>query len=513
MKTINEMSLDEKIRQTAILKIESGTSADEILQLMPEFSAGGYFIGGEVIKYDQQNGEVLKDIVDILKNNNDIPPIICADFESGCGNAIGKLTELPHLMALGATDSTEYAYDYGKTIAIQARTIGINMSFSPVADLNINNKNPIIVNRAIGDNADRALKLLKSEIKGMQDNGISPCIKHFPGDGIDRRNQHFVTTKNSLPIEQWEEIYGKIYRELVKNGVDAVMVGHICCPALQKKRTNGMCLPGTLSHEIIDYLKYNIGFDGVCISDALAMGGFLGWYKDTSSAQIECFKAGIDMLLWPDETYFKDMKKAIETGYISIERLDDAVSRILNLKKKNNAAEMNIPEINSDDAISFGENLAEKIASDSVSLITPNKFTPIKSDDKIVVFYIPGIYDSDTASERFNTFINALKERCVNTDVISNDFWLKEVKDTDKYDRIIYIANELEFKEAPIWASLCYNTEKSVVVSFKSPYYKEYFERAKHFICTYSASKASQSAAAAALFGEIKMNARIPVNI
>lgn len=498
MKKLNEMTIEEKIYQTAVYKLKD-------LKRMGIDNVGGIYVGGEVIEHDAQSGERIKRELEKISEVYEIPPIICGDFENGCGNALEEFDELPHLMALGASYSEELAYEYGKRIAIETGSMGINMTFSPVVDLNLNPQNTIVSNRSIGDNPDVTIPMLKALTKGMADNGLLYCLKHFPGDGVDYRNQHIVTTKNSLTYDDWKNTYEKVFKALIESGADSVMIGHICCPCIQKPLESGEYLPGTLSEDILNYLKDKMRFKGVCISDALSMGGFLTWYSNREQAQIECFKAGIDLMLWPDETYIEAMKKAVESGYISMDRLDDAVSRILALKEKMCLYEKNRNLKDKTKESNFADLLAEK----SITLEKGKNFVPICENDSVAVFNIKGSQNSD---KRIKYFVSCMERYCGSVDYYG-EYYLNEVKNADKYDRIIYVTDTMEYSFPEIWASLCYNREKSIVLSFKSPYYKEYFERAEFVINAYSDSKASQRAAAKALAGKFKMIGKSPVKI
>lgn len=250
---------------------------------------------------------------------------------------VKALTPLPFMMGLGATNDPEIAYDYGKATALEARSIGANWTFSPVSDLNINRRNPLVNNRAMTDDADRACRLLPQIVRGMQENGIAACAKHFPGDGMDYRDQHITTTVNSLEMADWYETFGKVYRNMIAAGVDSIMAGHIALPAYKQEKSArfDMPLPATLNRALItDLLKGELGFEGVVVTDALGMGGFAGWYDSREIAEIESFKAGCDMMLWPTPAFADNLEKAILSGEVPMERLDDAVSRILRVKEK-----------------------------------------------------------------------------------------------------------------------------------------------------------------------------------
>ena len=510
MKSIKDMTLEEKILQTVIYPITKdffeGKATKEILKK----NIGGYFVGKEIIKDDIHDKEKIAALTEKMKRDAEIVPIVCGDFENGCGGAVASLTSLPKHMALGAAGSLGLAYDYGKTTAVQGRLFGANTALAPVVDLNINPRNDLVSTRSAGDAPDRVIPILTQEINGMQENGLFACLKHYPGDGVDWRNQHMVTTKNSLDRQTWENTYGRVYRELIKAGADMIMIGHISCPALQKERFGGLPLPGSLSSELIGHLKNEIGFEGICMSDALSMGGFLGWYDDPKTAQLECFKAGIDMLLFPDWEYCTAVKEAVENGEIAMERLDDAVLRILRVKEKIYKAEQKKKE-SEHEAILFGENISARVAEKSLTLIAKDSFVPLKADDKVMVVYLRQTEEGDNISESLGTFGAELKKRCREVTEVEN-LWLKQ-KTASEFDRIIYLANSTDICLPDAWMSLCHNVDKSVVISFRSPYYREYFERAKYVINAYSDTESSQKAAVRGLFGEIKMDAEPPVDI
>src|SRR5450759_2381602 len=137
-------------------------------------------------------------------------------------------------MALGAANSPELAFAYGKYVALESRSVGVDWVLNPVSDLNLNPFNPIINVRSISDDPDRAIRLLSQQIKGLQENGVAATIKHFPGDGVDFRDQHLLTSCNSLPIDVWKQKHGKVFKALIDSGVACIMPGHITLPAYQK---------------------------------------------------------------------------------------------------------------------------------------------------------------------------------------------------------------------------------------------------------------------------------------
>jgi len=142
---------------------------------------------------------------------------------------------------------------------------------------------------------DKAIRLLSRQIRGLQDNGVAATIKHFPGDGVDYRDQHLLTTSNSLPFEIWKQYHGKVFKALIDSGVAAIMPGHITLPSWQEEKIDDHFLPATLSKELLtNLLKGELGFNGVIVSDAMVMGGFRGWYDNQLEGEIQSFLAGVD---------------------------------------------------------------------------------------------------------------------------------------------------------------------------------------------------------------------------
>jgi len=524
---ITDLSLREKILQTVVIKVDKNNFVSE--------QVGGAFFGGEIITDAEDIGiETGRKILTQYKENAKIPILLTGDFENGCGSVWKGLTALPYLMSLGAANDEQLAYDYGKATALEARMVGANWSFSPVCDLNINKRNPLVNVRALTDNPELAIRLLPQIIRGMQENGLAACAKHFPGDGLDYRDQHIVTTKNTLSMEEWKKLSGKVFEEMIRAGVYSIMPGHISLPAYQKETgINGLNLPATLSYELItQLLKREMGFDGVVVSDALNMGGFNGWYPSREQSELECFKAGCDMMLWPTKAYVDNMVEAIENGYIKEERLDDAVSRILRMKEKMGLfeADSNSPVSMTEQQKLFVKETQKKTAEKSITLVrdkaevfplTTDKYKKIKVIP--ITHHLPAFVEAELLCEE-------LKNRGFEVDYQKDG--LQHVKGTmaeeeqiDACDLVIYALFSRSFRpmgfldfhsgEAlKIWRSLEYGGEKTVVVSFGSPYFGEqYFERALTYVNAYSMLSPSVKAFVRAAVGEIPFSEYSPVNL
>lgn len=515
---LTNLTLEEKILQTVVIRVDKDKFVSD--------KVGAAFFFGEIItEADDMGIEGARNTLKRYIDNADIPILITSDFENGCGSMLKGLTPLPYLMSIGAANDEQLAYNYGKATALEARSVGANWSFSPVCDLNINARNPVINVRGMTDNPEVAQRLLPQIIKGMQENGLAACAKHFPGDGLDWRDQHIVTTNNTLDFESWKKLSGKVFESVIEAGVYSVMAGHIAFPAYQKEAfTNGMKMPATLSHELITkLLKNEMEFKGVVVTDALNMGGFNGWYDTREKSEIEAFKAGCDMMLWPTKDYVKNMKDAVTNGYISMERLDDAVSRILDMKerlglfKKDNQAILLCEEDKS-----FVKNTQQKTAEKSITLIRDDgKFFPLCANKQKKIAVVP-ITHYEPAFDEAVFLSDKLREKGFEV-----EYFKEEItdKDIDKNDVVIYALFSrpwrpigfLDFHSSEankIAASLQYGTKKSIVVSFGSPYFgNQYFERALTYINAYSMLKPSVEAFVKAAVGEINFTDFSPVNL
>lgn len=523
---ITDLSLREKILQTVVIKVDKDHFVSE--------QVGGAFFGGEIITDAEDVGiEAGRSILNRYKENAKIPILLTGDFENGCGSVWKGLTALPYLMSLGAANDAQLAYDYGKATALEATMVGANWSFSPACDLNINKRNPLMNVRALTDNVDLAVKLLPQVIRGMQENGLAACAKHFPGDGLDFRDQHIVTSKNTLSVEDWKKLSGKVFEEMIRAGVYSIMPGHISFPAYQHETSiNGLALPATLSYELITkLLKEEMGFEGVVVSDALNMGGFNGWYPSRQRSEIECFKAGCDMMLWPSGGYVDNMVQAVESGYVTEERLDDAVSRILAMKEKMGLFEKKAPNRNlTEQEKDFVNQTQRKTAEKSITLVRDNgNIFPLTTDKYKKIMVIP-ITHYEPALQEAELLCQELRGR--GFEVEYRPSGLQHIKGTlaeqdqiDNCDLVLYALFSRSFRPVgfmdfhsgeamKIWRSLEYGGEKTAVVSFGSPYFGEqYFERALTYVNAYSMLAPSVRAFIRAAVGEIPFTDHSPVEL
>lgn len=524
---VEKMSLREKIQQTVVVLMEKGKKI--------EFSPGAAFFFGQIITEADETGiSELRGYVKELYDSCEIPPLITSDFENGCGSMVKGLTPLPYMMSLGATDDENLAYDYGKATALEARTVGANWTFSPVCDLNMNFRNPLVNNRSLTDNPELACKMLPNVIRGMQDGGIAACAKHFPGDGVDYRDQHLTTTANSLSLEDWKNSFGKVYKKLFANGVMSVMAGHIAFPAYPQKLSEkfSMPLPATLNKALItDLLKGELGFKGIVVTDALDMGGYAGWYDTREQSEIESFKAGCDMMLWPSETYVDNLERAIKNGEVSEERLNDAVTRILGVKERLGLLSDNYNpfyDLTETDK-AFVKTTQSKCAEKCITLICDKeKHFPIDAK-KVRKIGINVITEHPPVKEEALALKREFEKRGFEVNYTDTGFYDNEnlYRFYAENDLIIYAFFSRPFRPmgfidfisgraVQIKNAFCPPNamEKTAFVSFGSPYIgKQYFQRAGTYVNAYSMLECEAVAFVKAACGEIEFSGKSPVKI
>ena len=510
------LSIREKICQSVIIKADVELHKKlfgSVENFLKKYPIGGIFVGNEICQYNEQ-GTINDSVIEEYQKYSKIPLLVCMDGEQGVTGEKKHL--LPSPLAIGATDDEEMAYRYSATIAKETVGSGINWTFAPVVDLSINEANLLVTQRALGDDANRVSHLLPSFIKGYQENGLFCTAKHFPGDGVDYRNQHIVKSENSLSKEEWYEQSGKMFKVAIESGVDTIMVGHISVPALQNDAIDGSYPPGTLSHDIMTkLLKEEMGFEGVVVSDALDMGGFLRWFYEQDEAEIKCFEAGCDMLLWPQLRVIDNLEEKINNGEIPMERLDDALSRIMKLKEKIRKTECD-PK-----AFQYAEKTVKELAEKGTYTIK-NSMIPIDGE-KIKKIRIVGI--STNANEK-NRVLGILKDEFEKhgAKVETMECWCNYHADfstvNKDYDLLIY-AYVLEADEpnpvgspaVTIHNSLIFDRDKTIIASFSSPYvFKEYCETAKTYVNSYR-NETSVRTFVKGVYGEVEFSGKPSVKV
>lgn len=331
---IKEMSIEDKIGQLFfVVGQDSGTV--NLSEFTKKYRPGG-------IMYRPDKAAKIKDEVSKIQKASDIPLFIAANLESGGNGIASEGTWLGTPMEMAATGDFQSAYQLGRISGYEAAQVGVNMSFAPIVDIDMNFKNPIMNVRTFGSDKNRVIGMSSAQAKGLEECGIIPVIKHFPGDGVDERDQHLLSSVNSLQADEWMESYGQIYHSLIEGGIPAVMIAHILQPAWERRLDPGISddrlRPASSSKLLIDgLLRDTLHFNGLTITDATPMIGYNAALPREELLPTT-INAGIDMILFNkniDEDY-SFIRQAIEDGTLPMERVNEAVTRILATKLAQN---------------------------------------------------------------------------------------------------------------------------------------------------------------------------------
>ena len=268
-----------------------------------------------------------KKFVDDLQANSDIPMIISIDQEGGKVQRLNLLedikpTNIPSMYDLGQTNDKELAYQVGKVVAEELRTIGVNVVYAPVLDIYSNKENEVIGNRSFGTNPDEVSDMALSLARGLEENGVIATYKHFPGHGDTSVDSHYdlpVINKSYDELKRFELIP---FKKAIDNNAKIIMIGHLNMISIDNE-------PSSLSKKIITDILYNdYGYKGLVITDALNMGALTKNYTD-EEIYTKTINAGTDLLLMPNGS-----KQTIEyiKKNVSEERINKSVEKILRFK-------------------------------------------------------------------------------------------------------------------------------------------------------------------------------------
>ena len=366
---ISKMTLDEKIGQMLMLEFRHWEDENGELQEVTElnediknaivkYKVGGVILFAENVRDTEQTTKLTHNIQKAAVENGLDPLLISIDQEGGIVVRLGTGTSLPGNMALGATRDKELAYQYGKIIADEIKALGINVNLAPVMDTNNNPNNPVIGLRSISSDPKLVGELGSEVVKGLQDQGVSAAIKHFPGHGDTATDSHLGLPVVDKSYEEVEKLELVPFTKAANEGVDMIMTAHISYPqlekdtAISKKDGSTVGIPATLSDDILTgIIREKMHYDGIVITDAMKMQAIADHFGE-EDAVVMAIKAGVDIPLMPallqkNEDLLKldniigRIKNEIDLGNISKNEIDNSVYRILELKQKRGILDLN----------------------------------------------------------------------------------------------------------------------------------------------------------------------------
>jgi beta-N-acetylhexosaminidase len=285
-----------------------------------------------------KSAEAYQQVIGAVQQHAAIPLLVVANMEHGAAEWPGYGADFPMLMAAGAANDEALIAELGRATAVEARHLGVNWVLTPDIDLNYNFDNPVTNIRALGDKPELVSRLACALIEALQTHGVAATAKHFPGDGMDDRDQHLVTTINSLPFEQWLTTYGAVWRRAINAGVWTIMPGHISLPDYQGHRADpDAAAPATLSRKLlIELLRQELGFTGLIVSDSTSMAG-LTTRAAPAERIVASLAAGIDLYLGAEpERDLPHVLQAVRAGRLTEEEIYASARRVLTVKAQLN---------------------------------------------------------------------------------------------------------------------------------------------------------------------------------
>lgn len=519
---IDDLTLDELIGQVICPFVSPEKDIEEIEKMIIEKKPGGLF-------FSNKSAHMIEKCVEIANKHLKLPPIICGDVEFGPGSVMDGAGAIPKAMAIGAADSVELAEESSAITAAIARKNGFHWTFSPVCDLSLNFRSSETSVRAVSDSPEHVIKITGAQIRGFQKNGLmAATAKHFPGQGIDERNSHFCTITNDLSREEWMNTFGRIYKELIRQGVSSIMIGHSALPFCEKDVDEYLgCPPAVISKSIInDLLKEELGFEGCVVSDALSMVGACAMCPIEELAP-RFLAAGGDMVLGSEKNDIQNITNAVNNGMLSIERLKDAVKRIVKLKESVRLFEDQqkiIDEIEIKRPLSV---VAQEIADRSI--VIERDFESIlplnlKPNSKILFVNVVDLrYGANPTGKEADAMKSEFEKQGHTVDVLTTPQHYELEKIVENYDAVLvnYFLDVMNYHGGTmrvgwknifhLWRGYIFRAKNLIFTSFGDPYKLYDIPFAKEYINAFSDTDESQRAVAKVIMGIIEANGKNPI--
>lgn len=406
LELLEGMSLKEKTAQVFCVELR----ATETLSLP----------GAGAVMLLPDSFDKLYDVNVRLRRETKIPPLVGGNLEEGA-DAIREGTNIGNLLEIGAAADAAEAGKLGQVTGYEAAAVGFNWAFAPVTDIAFSWRNPVIATRVFGCDPDFTADASAQYIISLQKEGVACAVKHFPGDGVDERDQHFHPSVNSLSVEEWEKSFGKVYRRCIEAGAKTFMVGHIMQPALTRlvnpEIADEDILPGSTSKELLQgILRERLGFNGLISTDSTNMSGF-DQILPREKAIPTAIAAGCDMLLFTKdpEQDLAYLRHGVETGLLTEERLNEAVLRILGLKASLGLLD-GLPLLPKEKARArigqqYASETAEHLAEHAITLVKDRDgILPLSPEKTKRIYLVPFVEGRGFGSDR-ESFATYLKQQ------------------------------------------------------------------------------------------------------
>jgi beta-glucosidase-like glycosyl hydrolase/CubicO group peptidase (beta-lactamase class C family) len=516
------LSLEEKIAQLIMIRVHS--NKDEaynrnILEQTGQYQVGGacFFQGGPARQAE---------LINRMQAISNIPMMIGIDGEWGLSMRLDSVALFPRQMALGASRDLFYIYKMGWEIAEQCKRTGIHVNFAPCIDVNINAKNPVIGSRSFGSNPQLVAQCGIAYMKGMQENGVMACGKHFPGHGDTETDSHYKTPLINQDVQRLKNIELYPFRKLIKQGLDGIMVGHLYVPALDKEENS----IATTSYKITtELLQEDMSFKGLIFTDGLEMKGITNLYE-TGELEVRTLMAGCDILLLPGELsiVISKIKEAVQQGRLSETDIDRKCLKVLKMKEKYvlpNIRPVPIENIVHDINSFQAKEIYTVLTQHSITVLqNKNNTLPLSHLEGKKVLHLRGDTSKiTTLQSTMNEYIPVSFCQSNESFTASNDTFYNLVKDVNYvivslHNTSQYARNQygLSQKTINFFDSLTKMGKEIILVIMNNPYclnYIPFTERFASIILAYHSVDVAEEAVGKIICGVIPSVGKLPVDL
>ena len=506
------MSYDERIGQLfmVIANPKSDTrNMQRLMRYVNEIKIGG-------ILFHKGDPVTQAEVTNRLQKASRVPMLVSLDGEWGLSMRLSGTTRFPKNMMLGAIEDNSLITEYGKEVARQCKEMGIHINFAPDMDVNSNTDNPVIGLRSFGENPEAVADKGLAYARGLEGQGILSVAKHFPGHGDTAEDSHYTLPAVHHDRARLDSVELLPFKRYIYDGYAGVMTGHLYVPALDKARNK----PVSMSRAVVtDLLQKELGFRGLCFTDALAMKGATTRKSDNPS--VMALLAGNDILLAPAAPIndFAAVKEALEEGILDREEIEAKIIKILQYKyiaglndyrpveTKGLSERLNSPH---------AAWLAAKLNEEAITLLkNEGDIIPLKQLDKKK---IAALSIGDGVGNEFQKMLGRYDSvACFSISRNATAAQVQSVyKKLEKYDVVICGVHTVRIPESPALRELAAKKEL-VYAFFTLPYfckaYKPSILKAKAVVMAYEGTPLAQKYAAQAIFGGIAAKGKLPVSI
>ncbi|MEK3883544.1 beta-N-acetylhexosaminidase [Paenibacillus sp. PL2-23] len=331
LETIRRMDLTAKVGQLVMVGLDGTFLNESALRMIQEDKVGGFILFRSNIKSAEQTNTLLNELK-TANGENAVPLWLGVDQEGGRVSRLpSELRQTPSARQVASANDPAFTREISEAIGTELKALGFNMNFAPVLDINSNPRNPVIGDRAFGDNPKDVIAHGLASMNGLSEGGVAAVVKHFPGHGDTAVDSHLDLPLIDKSLEELESFELLPFREAIRQGADAVMVGHLLMRQLDDER------PASLSPAVIrELLRDRLQYDGVVMTDDMTMGALRKGYG-MGEAAVQSVLAGADLLLVCHEErlqleVLQALEQAAEQGILTEQRIDESLLRLLRLK-------------------------------------------------------------------------------------------------------------------------------------------------------------------------------------